>query len=674
MSYKGIRAFRPVVLGVVAACRWRYVGSLLISIVIAIAIFNVNVAPAWAQKLPDGFDDLIDKTKTGKKQEKTPQGEPKMGLKDPVCQSDECLKLWAQLRDALQSWYVLQLNPGNSTQESSDIAEALGAANSKELGVIRDNHAKRKKSDPANFGDKDKLAKYIKGLLEKYGPCLKPCDEKTKKKTTGGGDDDNQPPIEATGRAIPDPSKITLPTIPAGACWTQAQKDQYDKDASAASVSITNSLSEIKKSLSQLTDSLHPNRRLTAAAQTEKDALQAARTKLEAMSTQLDELNADADKKPICDDKKKSKTGSGSGSYYVPRRTPGTAYVTQNGTAVCTYDSGTPVEIAYTPISSGGQMIATTTPGTPSDVVTPPPTPKTPGATDTPLPVTTTPAPTPTETTPGNPPPVASTPATPPPTIPTTDATPTTPPPTTPTTDATLKTPPPTTPTIDTTPTTPPPTTTADTTPPTPDTPQDQDEVETYDKETVEQNGHTETGGALQGQVVMLTTPKPDLTRASDDAGSGSDPAKCTTGANGRCIVHIRRSDRAAYGLPDSSTPVHYELQLSAMKHSSGIADVTGKTVPSNLTSTLPAGDQVTSRIVKVGSRTFMAFDFAVPYNHAEDVKASVSHLLGVPVETAKFLGVTTFFYKPAAELEFAGARLFAPSTKVLPVSHDQIW
>jgi hypothetical protein len=58
--------------------------------------------------------------------------------------------------------------------------------------------------------------------------------------------------------------------------------------------------------------------------------------------------------------------GSGGGGSYRPGSTPGTFNVSQNSSQVCTYDGGTPQEIAYTPISSGGQVIATYTPPTPA--------------------------------------------------------------------------------------------------------------------------------------------------------------------------------------------------------------------------------------------------------------------------------------------------------------------
>jgi hypothetical protein len=68
---------------------------------------------------------------------------PKLGLKDPACNSEECNKLWSKLREALESWYVLQLSSKNDDQTIKSAREALGNPNTKDLSAIRDRHTKR---------------------------------------------------------------------------------------------------------------------------------------------------------------------------------------------------------------------------------------------------------------------------------------------------------------------------------------------------------------------------------------------------------------------------------------------------------------------------------------------------------------------------------------------------
>jgi hypothetical protein len=274
-------------------------------------------------------------------------------------------------------------------------------------------------------------------------------------------------------------------------------------------------------------------------------------------------------------------------AFYVVPPTPGTAYVSQNDGAKCTYDKGTPYEVAYTPISPGSGAMASYAPlSAPGRVpeesapVTPPG--GGPSGSDKP----------PTATTSDNPPqqPKAAD--------------------------------------------TPPPTTIADN-PPT-DNLQDDDEVETFDKETVEQGGHTETGSGVQTQVVMLTTAKPYPKKTEDDPGSGFDrnPAKVRI-VNGHGVIYTNRADRQAFGLPDTGNkPVHVRLDLTAMKHTSALAEITGKTVKSGLASALPAGDTVTMRAFNINNRSFMALDFAQPFNHTEDVVALASRFLGMELAT----------------------------------------
>jgi hypothetical protein len=270
-------------------------------------------------------------------------------------------------------------------------------------------------------------------------------------------------------------------------------------------------------------------------------------------------------------------------AFYAVPPTPGTAYVSQNGGLKCTYDKGTPYEVAYTPISPGGEAMANYAPA---------------GALSS----------GPEVSTPGTPPSDGPSGSDNPPAASRSDKLPQQPK----TTDQA------------------PPTTIAENPPH--DNPPDDDEVETFDKETVEQNGHTETGSGVQTQVVMLVTAKPYPRRAEDRPGSGFDrnPAKVRV-VDGHGIIHINRADRQAFGLPDTSDkPLHVRLDLTAMKQTSALAEITDKTVKAGIASVLPAGDVVTMRTFKIGNRSFMALDFAQPFNHAEDVVALASRYLGI--------------------------------------------
>jgi hypothetical protein len=329
-----------------------------------------------------------------------------------------------------------------------------------------------------------------------------------------------------------------------------------------------------------------------------KEFGEAIRKQLGELTDRMEALNKAKKDKEDCPPPKE-KTGGGGSGYYVPgERKSGTFYVSQNGEKVCTYDSGTPYEVAYTQISSGGGVIASYTSATPGGGTPPASTPGTPPSDGTP-PAASTPDHPPQQATPDNKP-----------------QQPTDHPPPTTTSDN------------------PPPTTVPDN-PPTSDTSQD-DEVETYDKEAVEQNGHKETGSGLQTQMVMLTTPKPPLTRTEDTAGSGFDrnPAKVRI-VDGHGVIRINRAERQAYGLPDTGNqPAHVRLDLTAMKHTSALAEITGKTVKPGLDRALPVGDQVTTRTFKVGGKTFMALDFAQPYNHTEDLTALAARFLGIELKT----------------------------------------
>ena len=278
-------------------------------------------------------------------------------------------------------------------------------------------------------------------------------------------------------------------------------------------------------------------------------------------------------------------------TFYAPP-VPGTADVSQDGTVVCTYGRGRPEQVSYTPYSPGGSYTPVPTPGG----GTPPP-----GGTG-----GSTPAPTPTTT---DNPPGGSTPNSP---------------------EPKAGTPPPENPPATTE--NPPPATTTDQ-PPVASTGDGDDTVETFDKDTIEQDGHTETGNPVDGQVVMLQTAKPSLAQG-DDTGSGDDPKKCVT-VNGHCAVTVRRGERAAYGLPDAGDqPGHFRLDLTSMKHTTGIAEITSKTRGdiSTLQNALPAGATLAASIFAVGDRKFLRLEFATPANYSGDLLDTYSRLIGVDV------------------------------------------
>jgi hypothetical protein len=287
---------------------------------------------------------------------------------------------------------------------------------------------------------------------------------------------------------------------------------------------------------------------------------------------------------------------------FIPDR--GMGYVSQNGTVICTFDDGSPAEVAYKPADFNGDAIATDTPAnngpqasTPGDDI---PAGGKPDQTD-------------------KSPPVASAP--PPPA--------TAPPQDTPPQNTTPDNPPPDHPPPQTT-DNPPPTTTVDVqTPPITVT------VQTFEK-VPDNNGQTENGSALGGQVVMLMYAKPDLMRTEDTSGSGSDrdPAKVTTDAQGHGVIHVRPDERTLYGLTSGGAKTaNYRLELNDLKHSGGLADITGRTVPSDLSSVLPKGGQVATSVFHVGSHTYLRISIATPYANAEDLMGAFSKALGVDTE-----------------------------------------
>lgn len=584
----------------------------------------------------------------------------------PECK--DCIDIYNKLKAAIESFYIQQYttadtnisNAGDVTPNSTDVGNKIKATSAlTQLGSItgREDTAgfdKAKGNDAARKKDKDfpKNTKDLEALINKLAGELKKCEDACKKPKTTDGPKTKVP-------SVPE-----LPTV--GDCLTRNELEKFKADLAELTKQSEGNIGHAKGDKSgddawagwrefaeKLNDlSGQVAKRLQALIDSGKDKevcdevppvpklkplpgcstfddLQklfrelrevlkqndanigngnkpgwgawkefgaAIKKQLGELNDRMEALNKAKKDKEDCPPPKE-KTGGGGSGYYVPgERKSGTFYVSQNGEKVCTYDSGTPYEVAYTPISSGGGVIATYTPGT---------------------------AGTPQGSTPGTPPSDGTPPAAGTPDHPPQQATPDKQP------QQPTDHPPPTT-TSDN----PPPSTIPDN-PPTTDTSQD-DEVETYDKETVEKNGHNETGSGLQTQMVMLTTPKPPLMRTDDTPGSGFDrnPAKVRI-VDGHGVIRINRAERQAYGLPDTGgQPVHVRLDLTAMKHSSALAEITGKTVKPGLDRALPVGDQVATRTFKVGGKTFMVLDFAQPFNHTEDVIALAARFLGIDLKT----------------------------------------
>lgn len=314
-------------------------------------------------------------------------------------------------------------------------------------------------------------------------------------------------------------------------------------------------------------------------------------------------------------------------SYSVPFATDGGAYCTfgegtgVGGTVVTTGDDGT-----STPPTSSGGTDQGGTPPTPGRVVqrdpvtpdpgkTPDPTP-TPVASPSPTPVST---PTPTET-----PKRPETP-TPTPTPTETPKTPDTPTPTPTPTETPKK------------PDDPPPGKTTDTD--IPKTPGDPP-VTIYIKasEAVLEGG--QTGEPILNLTIKLVMKeKPGLpttpeNRTAQDKGFDKPAPQCTTGASGECKVNVSQEDRPLYTLEQrGSAPANnFRLEVNVMKHTGGVADVTGKQVP-NLTDVMTNGN-VTVDSVKIGDRTYLRLGFNVPASVAENLVETFSRLLGIPFET----------------------------------------
>jgi hypothetical protein len=276
----------------------------------------------------------------------------------------------------------------------------------------------------------------------------------------------------------------------------------------------------------------------------------------------------------------------GSGFYYPGQpQTPGTFYVSTDGTTWCTYGDGTRNYVAVRPTDESGVPVAFATPGTPPGISER--TPVTENRTTERLPPP-----------PHAPPPTASGP--PPDTPTTTDAPPV--------------------------PVTPP---TADVPPQIPDT------VFVKASEAVLEGG--QTGSELQNQTVKLVFTKPNLpgadtSKTAQDTGFDRDPAQCTTGASGECKLQVHPEDRPLYGLASAGAkPGHYRLDLNLLKHSGAVAETTGKSKP-DLKNATPTGGNVADTEFKIGNRKFTRLGIDQPHGRADNL-AAFSRALGATAE-----------------------------------------
>ena len=460
------------------------------------------------------------------------------------------------------------------------------------------------------------VSQMVQDLQSKEKPLenLAPC------KAAGNGPGPAAPPIPgATNGTTPAPTPTPSPTPSPGDCFT-ADDESLLKSLQESLALVTAALATLDEQIIILQQSIGSDMEYLNDMRNYMDPneLQAAEAKLQQMQSDLptaqfqqrlrQKEKEDIEKhiKELEGKKKCSETGMvpgfppypGGGNGGSTVRPAGTMLISQDSDIVCTYDRGGPEYVDYTPLNPGQFVDYTPTPprgGEPPGGSTPPDGTPNPGGSTPPAGTPPTPT-TPGTGTPGSPPPAASNP----PAAPKTD--------------------------------TPTPTTTDQ--PPVATTPDGGDDtVVTYDKDTIEQDGHTETGNPVDGQLVMLTVPKPALARG-DDTGSASDPKKCLT-VKGSCAVMVHRDERTAYGLPDTGDrPAQFRVDLAKMNHTAGVADVTGKAIDTNkLASVLPSGGTVKPTIFTIGTHTYLRLEIALPANHTEDVLPAYSRLLGTNVD-----------------------------------------
>src|SRR5262249_28919569 len=217
-----------------------------IGVLISAFLFAVSVGamPAHAQKGYSGNipPDLVDKGKQVKGQKPPP---PK--LREPKCKSDECLKIYNDLKAALedyyqQKWEVAQQarkDAGQSDEKGAGEAQTQSNNARQNLNIIdpggtdtarKARHDKSKEADPAN-GNLDKLSQKIAKLLADLKKCEKDCPPPAKTAETPAQPatpqeptptpQPEQPLIPATGKPLPRLSDIKLPTVPPGDCWKE---------------------------------------------------------------------------------------------------------------------------------------------------------------------------------------------------------------------------------------------------------------------------------------------------------------------------------------------------------------------------------------------------------------------------------------------------------------------
>jgi hypothetical protein len=187
-------------------------------------------------------------------------------------------------------------------------------------------------------------------------------------------------------------------------------------------------------------------------------------------------------------------------------------------------------------------------------------------------------------------------------------------------------------------------TATTDAPPPVADNPQPPDTPSTTDtvvitifyktsEDVLQQSGN---GSELPGQTQKLLFATPDLpgsgaNKAAQDIDFDRDPAQGKSGPHGTSTIAMHPADLSAYGLADF-TPGHYRADVNLLRNSGVVADTTGRTVTSDVTSATAAGGHIVATTFKIGDQTMTRLEIELPYGaNAEDL-APYTRILGAKV------------------------------------------
>jgi hypothetical protein len=611
------RRRRPTLFGLIAAL----IGGFVIAT-------YIDITPAQAEQ--SGFNNgkLSPDMLTPADKDK-PKGKQK--LREPKCKDKECLDLYQQLKDALESYYIQQYNTAqekiDNTTDSSSITQAMSSqkfqalSGLESIGSIKSNTdsdgidaAKKKdakrKTDP-KFPKPDKLAEAINKLVADLIKCEEKCKPKEEPKKP------DKPITEQPVKPIKEqPVKPVKeqPVKPKRCFKTEGERDKAAEKAQEKVEAAQNELNKI---------ALDSDGHLTLPGTDDPKypAYKEAAEKLEKAKDELREINgADV---PCPNDK-------GGGSMYfpgtplqpggqsyavsIPGQTHGTAYVSTDSTTYCTFGDATSTEVIYVPadnngdaitsISSGGSTVTPGTSVTPGGRTTPGDMPKTPS----------TPPMTDKTPTPGTPPVTDKNPT--PDMPPTTDNTPT-----------------PSTTTTDNTPT--PITTNTDNTP----TPPVHVTIYIKASQAVLEGG--QTGDPIQGQIVMLVlrnkpaVPSTAEEKTANDKDSNMPAPKGVTGANGEGRFDVPIEQLPLYMTNQQPTiagkPVNnFRVEFNLMKHNGVVVETTGRTLPDLKSSAIAA---YVLEPFAFGGHAYLRIGVNTPYRTKDDLVEKIRKLFGVPVE-----------------------------------------